>query len=120
MQMVPLSDDHFDRLARLLDLEADAEREQAARSTDDGEGRALTGLVLRDEDVGLGGHLLLTFARRDSTQSLPPTRLQPGSPVLLRCPNELEKYNIYVKNLIFIILNTDHSSRNLNQNIVIF
>jgi hypothetical protein len=28
----PLGDDHFDRLSRFLDLEAEAEREQAART----------------------------------------------------------------------------------------
>jgi superfamily I DNA and/or RNA helicase len=84
----PLGDDHFDRLTRLLDLEAEAEREQAARQTGDGEGRALTGLVVRDEDAGLGGRLLLTFGKRDTSQPLPPTRLQPGSPVLLKCPND--------------------------------
>jgi len=88
--MSALGDDHFDRLSHLLDLEAEAEREQAARVTDDGEGRALTGLVLRDEDAGLGGRLLLTFGKRDVSQSLPPTRLQPGSPVLLKCPNDGE------------------------------
>jgi superfamily I DNA and/or RNA helicase len=86
--IAPLPDDHFDRLSRLLDLEAEAEREQAARQTGDGEGRALTGLVVRDEDAGLGGRLLLTFGRRDTSQPLPPTRLQPGSPVLLKCPND--------------------------------
>jgi ATP-dependent RNA/DNA helicase IGHMBP2 len=86
--MPPLGDDHFDRLSRLLDLEADAEREQAARQTGDGEGRALTGLVVRDEDAGLGGRLLLTLGKRDTSQPLPPTRLQPGSPVLLKCPND--------------------------------
>src|SRR5215210_6460311 len=88
MRMAPLGDDHFDRLSHLLDLEAEAEREQAARATADGEGRALTGLILRDEDAGLGGRLLLTFGKRDLAQSLPPTRLQPGSPVLLKCPND--------------------------------
>ena len=48
-RMRALPDDHFDRLARLLDLEAEAERQQALRPTDDGEGRALTGLVIRDD-----------------------------------------------------------------------
>jgi superfamily I DNA and/or RNA helicase len=87
--MQPLGDDHFERLSRLLDLEAEAERAQAARTSDqDGEGRALTGLVIRDEDVGLGGRLLLTFGKRDLSQPLPPTRLQPGSPVLLKCPGD--------------------------------
>jgi ATP-dependent RNA/DNA helicase IGHMBP2 len=87
--MPPLGDDHFDRLGRLLDLEAEAERAQAARTAaEDGEGRALTGLVVREEDAGLGGRLLLTFGKRDTSQPLPPTRLQPGSPVLLTCPND--------------------------------
>src|SRR4051812_46747867 len=108
----PLGDDHFERLSPLLDLEADAEREQAAppppgrtpsapppplpaggaaggggrppRQTGGGGGRALPGLVVRDEDAGLGGRLLLTFGKRDTSQPLPPTRLQPGSPVLLK------------------------------------
>src|SRR5262245_57903450 len=86
--MSPLGDDHFDRLSRLLDLEAEAEREQAARETDDNQGRALTGLVIREEDAGLGGRLLLKFGKRDVNQPLPPTRLQPGSPVLLKCSND--------------------------------
>jgi ATP-dependent RNA/DNA helicase IGHMBP2 len=86
--MLSLGDDHFDRLARLLDLEAEAERQQALRPSEEGEGRALTGLVIRDEDAGLGGRLLLTFGKRDTSQPLPPTRLQPGSPVLLTCPND--------------------------------
>jgi superfamily I DNA and/or RNA helicase len=86
--MTSLPDNHFDRLSRLLDLEAEAERQQALRPSEDGEGRALTGLVIRDEDAGLGGRLLLTFGRRDTSQPLPPTRLQPGSPVLLKCPND--------------------------------
>ena len=87
--MAPLGDDHFAKLGRLLALEAEAEREQAARPpAEDGEGRALTGLVIRDEDAGLGGRVLLTFGKRDVSQLLPPTRLQPGSPVLLLCPND--------------------------------
>src|SRR5262245_66467642 len=98
--MQPLGDDHFDHLSRLLDLEAAAEREQAARTGDeDGEGRALTGLVIRDEDAGLGGRLLLSFGTRDTTQPLPPTRLQPGSPVLLKCPNDGEP--VAVRGVVF-------------------
>jgi superfamily I DNA and/or RNA helicase len=83
--MTPLGDDHFERLSRLLDLEAEAEREQAAKAaSEEGEGRALTGLVIREEDAGLGGRLLLTFGKRDVSVPLPPTRMQPGSPVMLR------------------------------------
>jgi superfamily I DNA and/or RNA helicase len=86
--MHALGDGHFDELSRLLDLEAIAEREQAAQITDDSEGRALTGLVVRDEDAGLGGRLLLTLGKRDVSLPLHPTRLQPGSPVLLKCSDD--------------------------------
>jgi len=97
--MTPLGDEHFDRLSRLLDLEGEAEREQAARSDSEGEGRALTGLVIRDEDAGLGGRLLLTFGKRDLALPLPPTRLQPGSPVLLKCPNDGDQ--VAVRGIVF-------------------
>src|SRR5262245_32114699 len=98
--MQPLGDDHFDHLSRLLDLESAAECEQAARTGDeDGEGRALTGLVIRDEDAGLGGRLLLSFGKRDTTQPLPPTRLQPGSPVLLKFPNDGEP--VAIRGVVF-------------------
>ena len=93
--MAQLDHDQFDRLSRLLDLEAEAEREHATRTADEnGEGRALTGMVIRDEDAGLGGRLLLTFGKRDVAAPLPPTRLQPGSPVLLKCPNDGEPFTI--------------------------
>ena len=97
--MTPLGDEHFDRLSRLLDLEGEAEREQAARSDSEGEGRALTGLAIRDEDAGLGGRLLLTFGKRDLALPLPPTRLQPGSPVLLKCPNDGDQ--VAVRGIVF-------------------
>ena len=97
--MTPLGDEHFDRLSRLLDLEGEAEREQATRSDSEGEGRALTGLVVRDEDAGLGGRLLLTFGKRDLALPLPPTRLQPGSPVLLKCPNDGDA--VAVRGIVF-------------------
>lgn len=97
--MHALGDEHFDHLLRLLDMEAIAEREQAARSTDDGEGRALRGLVVREEDAGLGGRLLLTFGKRDLALPLPPTRLQPGSPVLLKSPGDGEP--IAIRGVVF-------------------
>jgi hypothetical protein len=79
--------DHFANLSRLLDLEGRAEQEaarQAAGSeagTDDG--GTLTALVLRDAEFGLGGRLLLTFGRKAAGEPLPPSRLQPGTPVVL-------------------------------------
>jgi ATP-dependent RNA/DNA helicase IGHMBP2 len=86
--MEPLSDRHFEKLTRLLHLEGEAEREQAAQQANRGtDGRALSRLVIRDEDAGLGGRYLLTFGLRDTTVDLPPHRLQPGSPVILTCDN---------------------------------
>ncbi len=83
--------DHFANLSRLLDLEAQAEQEEARRraqaeaGTDDG--ATLTALVLRESEFGLGGRLLLTFSRKNRTDPLPPSRLQPGSPVVLNQTN---------------------------------
>jgi hypothetical protein len=79
--------DHFANLAKLLDLEAAAEqaeaRRRAALGKDAGDGTALTALVLRDAEFGLGGRLLLSFTRKSRTDSLPPNKLGPGSPVVL-------------------------------------
>jgi ATP-dependent RNA/DNA helicase IGHMBP2 len=84
--------DHFANLSRLLDLEARAEQEEARRRAQAeegspvGDGVTLTRLVLREEEFGLGGHLLLTFGHK-SLGPLPPTRLQPGSPVVVSQTN---------------------------------
>jgi superfamily I DNA and/or RNA helicase len=84
------ADDHFQRLARLLKLESEAEaqrlREGARRlSPEEAErtGEALVGLTVVEESSGLGGRCLLTLARRNRAQSLPLNRLEPGAPVLL-------------------------------------
>ncbi|HEV3005544.1 MAG TPA: AAA domain-containing protein [Pirellulales bacterium] len=84
-----LIDDHFRRLARLLELEGQAEAERLVRrgrrlSAAEAEqsGNALIELVVTDEDAGLGGRYLLNFAKRRRTP-LPWTRLGVGSPVLL-------------------------------------
>ena len=85
--------DHFAHLSRLLDLEAKAEQEEARRraQAEAGspvtDGTTLTALTLRDAEFGLGGRLLLTFSRKTQTEALPPTRLQPGSPVVLNQTN---------------------------------
>jgi hypothetical protein len=80
------SHEHFDRLARLLHLEAEAEREQfklrAVRGVAE-DGTALAKLVVIEEDAGLGGRLILTFASINKGMPLPPNRLQPGAPVVL-------------------------------------
>jgi hypothetical protein len=85
--------DHFGRLAHLLDLEAEAELEEArrrARAEDGsavGDGVTLTKLVLLDSEFGLGGRLLLTFGRKSPGEALPPSRLGPGSPIVLNQTN---------------------------------
>ena len=63
-------------------LEAEAEREAAARGDGDGEA-ALTRLVLRGTDIGLGERLLAALAPRSEQARLPWTRLAVGSPVVL-------------------------------------
>lgn len=84
------ADDHFRRLARLLELESDAEAQQALERTRglsgaDAErtGDCLVDLVVREEYAGLGGRIVLTLGKRNPAQPLPWTRLQTGSPVLL-------------------------------------
>ena len=78
---------HFSQLAKLLDLEAEAERQRvrelAKRGDASEDGTTLTALVLTEEDTGLGGRLVLTFVRINRHEPLPPNRLGPGSPVLL-------------------------------------
>ncbi|MEA4909189.1 MAG: AAA domain-containing protein [Anaerolineaceae bacterium] len=80
-------EDHFQRLMRLLDLEAEAEKQEALRRVARGGGEAagasLAHLVIREQDAGLGGHVLLTLGLRNRSLSLPWTQLRPGSPVLL-------------------------------------
>lgn len=81
--------DHFGRLARLLDLESEAEarqlREQAQRLRGpdaEGSGQCLVGLVVQDEHPGLGGRYLLGLGRRGGRR-LPWVRLEVGTPVLV-------------------------------------
>jgi superfamily I DNA and/or RNA helicase len=83
-------EDHFLRLARLLELESQAEARQlleAVRRLAPGDaeasGLSLTDLVVRDEYAGLGGRFILTLGKRDRSRPLPWTRLQVGTPVLL-------------------------------------
>jgi ATP-dependent RNA/DNA helicase IGHMBP2 len=79
--------DHFRRLARLLDLESQAEAqrilENAAQPAAERSGDSLVGLVVTEESSGLGGRFIFTLARRNRTLPLPWNRLEPGSPVLL-------------------------------------
>lgn len=83
-------EDHFQRLSRLLDLEAEAEKLETLRELErhtpaeaEALGNSLINLVIRDEDAGLGGRILLTFGKRNQNLSLPWNRLRTGSPVIL-------------------------------------
>ncbi len=81
---------HFQRLAKLLELEAAAEAEQLAERASKRSGAAaersgscLVKLAIRDEQPAFGGRVIATLAKRDQTQSLPWNRLGVGTPVLL-------------------------------------
>ncbi len=84
---------HFSNLSTLLDIEAKAEQEEARRRAQAeeesplGDGTTVTKLVLRDAEFGLGSRLLLTFGRKTPGESLPPSRLGPGAPVMLSQTN---------------------------------
>ncbi len=83
------TDDHFQRLDQLLELEAEAEKAQRlaqiqrAAADPERSGQTLTRLVVTDTQGGLGGRILLTLAKRNQTESLPWNRLEVGTPVLL-------------------------------------
>ncbi len=88
--MPPADEEHFQRLARLLELESEAEARRALErvqrlSAADAEatGQCLAGLVLRDVFAGLGGRWVVTLGKRNPEQPLPWTRLGVGTPVLL-------------------------------------
>jgi len=91
-------EDHFDRLLRLLELEADAEARQlleAQRRLSPAEaeqsGTSLIDLTVRDEQAGLGGRMLVTLAKR-SQDGLPWTRLGIGAPVLLSAADSQDSW----------------------------
>src|SRR3954467_7106247 len=82
--------DHFDRLAKLLELEAAAEAQQLAQQARQQSGAAaersgncLVKLAIRDEQPAFGGRVVATLGKRDQTQSLPWNRFSVGTPVLL-------------------------------------
>jgi len=82
-------EDHFQRLERLLELEREAEAQQAAElsrrfsgAAAERTGNALVDLAVADEETGLGGRYLVQLVKR-RRNPLPWTRLDVGSPVLL-------------------------------------
>lgn len=90
MKTPPVKEDHFQKLLRLLELEAEAEKKATIQLLDklspaeaEAAGESLINLTLRDEDVGLGGRVLLTFGKRNENLPLPWSRIGNGSPVIL-------------------------------------
>ena len=79
--------DHFDKLLGWLALEATAETNVHKRNIGSGNRLALEKsirhLVVRSEDVGLGGKLLIKLGPRNETKALPWSRLTSGVPVIL-------------------------------------
>jgi len=83
-------EDHFQRLSRLVELESEAEARQTQETLGrlspaeaERTGESLIGLVIVEEESGLGGRVILTLAKRNRTLALPWNRLGPGTPVLL-------------------------------------
>jgi hypothetical protein len=81
---------HFHRLARLIDLEGEAEKLEDLRAMQrhvaagaEAGGTTIVNLVIRDQDAGIGGSVMLTLGKRNQSLPLPWTRLGAGSPVLL-------------------------------------
>ncbi|MCA9093264.1 MAG: AAA family ATPase [Planctomycetaceae bacterium] len=82
--------DHFQRLLRSLDLEAEAEMREMVRQMRTGggtaaerSGQSLVGLAIRDETGGFGGRVVVTLGKRDRRLQLPWSRLNQGTPVIL-------------------------------------
>jgi hypothetical protein len=89
--------DHFQRLARLLELESAAEARQVLETVRrlsateaQHNGDCLVGLVVKEESAGLGGRCIVTLAPRNRSLALPWTRLQPGAAVMLSAEDGLD------------------------------
>ena len=85
-----MTGDHFQRLIRNLDLEAEAVKAETVRlsrkaSGDQAErtGSSLVDLAIRDETAGFGGRVIVTLGKRDRRLELPWTRLHSGTPIVL-------------------------------------
>lgn len=82
--------DHFQRLLRCLELEAEAEAaeivkrsQRASGETAERSGVCLVGLTIREEESGFGGRAVVTLGKRDRRIELPWTKLNSGSPIVL-------------------------------------
>jgi len=81
---------HFDRLLTAISLESEAAARRTLEEmasvdprTAERYGHTLIDLVIAEQNVGLGGRILLTLRKSDSGRRLPWTRLGVGTPVLL-------------------------------------
>ncbi|MCP4191982.1 MAG: AAA family ATPase [Planctomycetaceae bacterium] len=82
--------EHLQRLADLISVEAEAEKQLAADrlvgkspAVAESNGEALVDLAIEDESPGLGQRFVVSFVKRNRSLDLPWTRLRVGSPVLL-------------------------------------
>ncbi|MEM7029427.1 MAG: AAA domain-containing protein [Chloroflexota bacterium] len=85
-----VNEDHFKHLARLMALEAEAEKQETLQYLQrksaveaEASGNSLTDLVIREEDGGLGGRILISLGKRNQTLQIPWTRLRVGTPIIL-------------------------------------
>ena len=83
-------EDHFQRLLRLLELEAQAEKQlmqekmtRYSPAEAEKTGDSLVRLAIREQFAGLGDRVLVTLGKKNQTKDLPWTRLTLGTPVLL-------------------------------------
>ena len=81
---------HFQKLARLLELEAEAEVERMmeniqnlAPADAERSGEALINLVVEEQQPGLGGRFILTLRKRNRELNLPWSKHRIGRPILL-------------------------------------
>ncbi len=86
----PMPNDHFQRMLRCLELEAEAEAaeivkrsQRATGETAERSGACLIGLTIREEESGFGGRAVVTLGKRDRRAELPWTKLSSGSPVVM-------------------------------------
>jgi superfamily I DNA and/or RNA helicase len=85
-------EDHFQRLARLLELEAEAAAQETMEAIErlapqeaERTGNALIELAIDEQHSGLGGRFIVNLVKRNRSSSLPWSRLGVGAPVLLSC-----------------------------------
>ncbi|MGB1252968.1 MAG: AAA domain-containing protein [Candidatus Promineifilaceae bacterium] len=74
--------DHFKQLNRWLALEAKAEQTQITQQDRRTES-SISRLIIKNEEVGLGGQILVRLTARNPQQSLPFSRLGNGSPIIM-------------------------------------